>query len=375
MAPAASLVPNESSTSLVQTSRTSSIPSEYRAVEPLESGLREEMQKELRRSWYNWREDAFAAELKHSWTSPPTGSMLSIDGSTTSSHPIHLSRRLLGFCNKPTVLYWAYSAQIDYHCPNFIWGCIYAEWFRCYNQAPRLDFEYFFANPVCITSTGPRTLLELLETHELFYSRTFSFLDRLRHGENERTYMNAWPDQYKLLPVCRSIIVVFDELVPVRERLVYLDHEVQRQNVVMIRTGNETGLSEPISFESIRQLALPLARPDVETCTDIDAIRVPLATAIQFIVNLQRREEAAFPESAPSTAVDQSICPLIHRTECRPATITNVDDWVDRIMEMADEKGIDNVWHARDAMSNIQAAQRGERIDQSCPYDFCGRWR
>ena len=332
---------------------------------------------ELKRSWYDYVEGTFAWELRLSWTSGPTGDMLSIDGSITSSNPIYPLRELLKFCNKPTVLYWAYSAQIDYHCPRFIWASIYKEWRRCYNQAPRLDFEYFFANPVCITSTGPRTISDLLETHESLYSQTLSFLDRLRRGDNEKAYMDAWPDQFKLLPVCRAIIVVFDELVRIRAdgHLIHLDLEVQRQNVVMARTGNETGLSEPISFESIRELALPLARPDVETNKNIDAIRVPLATAIQFIVNLQRREEAAFPDSGPSTAVEESLCPSTDHTERFAARITNVDDWVDRVMELADEKGIDNVSEAKRAMSTVQAARRGEDPGWSCPYFFEGRWR
>ena len=281
MAPATSLNPNGSSANVVEASRTSS-PSEHRTEEPLDPKLREELRMELRKSWYASIEDTFGWELRISWTSRPMGYMLSIDGSATSSHPIYPSRRLLRLCNKPTVLHWAHSAQTDHHCPRFIWACIHKEWLRCYNQAPRLDFEHFFANPVGITSTGPRTIVKLIEIHESFYNRTFSLLDRLRRGDNEEAYMDAWPDQYKLLPVCRAIIVVLDGLVSVdlHERLIYLDLEVQRQNVVMVRTGNEKILSEPISFESIKELALPLARPDLETHDDIDAIRVPLATAV-----------------------------------------------------------------------------------------------
>ena len=376
MAPATSLNPNGSSANVVEASRTSS-PSEHRTEEPLDPKLREELRMELRKSWYASIEDTFGWELRISWTSRPMGYMLSIDGSTTSSHPIYLSRRLLRFCNKPTVLYWAHSAQIDHHCPRFIWACIYKEWLRCYNQAPRLDFEHFFANPVGITSRGPRTIVELLEIHESFYNGTFSLLDRLRRGDNEEAYMDAWPDQYKLLPVCRAIIVVLDELVSVdlHERLIYLDLDVQRQNVVMVRTGNEKYLSEPISFESIKELALPLARPDLETHNDIDAIRVPLATAVQFIVNLEQREEAAFPDSGPGTAVDEAFYPSPYHTERSAAKITNVDDWVDNVLEVADEKGIDKVSDARSAMLTVQAARRGEDPVWSRPCYFKGRWR
>lgn len=143
----------------------------------------------------------------------------------------------------------------------------------------------------------------------------------------------------------------------------------------MVRTGNETGLGEPISFESIRKLALPLASPDIEQYNDIDAIRTPLATAVQFIVNLQRREEAAFPESSPSTAVEQALCPLTHHTESYPAMITNFDDWVDKVVELADEKGTDNIPKAREAMLTVLAAQRGEHSVESDPYFLDGGWR
>ena len=375
MALAASLVPSESSANSVQTSRAS-IRAKNRAEEPLEFELREEMRKELRKSWYISIEDRFGGELVHSWTSGPAPYMLLIDGSGTSTHPIYRSQ-LLRFCNKPTTLYWAHSAQDNTSCPRFIWGCIYKEWFRCYNQAPRLDFEYFFANPVCITSTGPSTILELLEIHQLFHNRTSLLLENCRRGESEEAHVNAWPDQFKLLPVCRAIIVVLDELVldDVNKEMIYLDLEVQKQNVLMVRTGNEIGLSEPISFDSIRELALPLARPDVQTYNDIDAIRVPLATAVQFIVNLQQREEAAFPESAPSTAVDQALFPWTDYTGSDSPKITNVDEWVDRIMELADEKGVAKVWRAQEAMLTVQAARRGEQPVESNPPYFGGSWR
>ena len=372
MALASSPIPNYPSTnSTVQISHAS-VPSKEKAEEPLESELREELRKELKLSWYDCRKIEFARGLVHSWTSGTDLYMLSIDSLAVSTLPVYYSQ-LLRFCNKPTVLYWAHTAQLNNVCPRFIWGCIYKEWFRCYGQAPRLDFEYFFANPVCIKSTGPSTILELLETHKCFHNRAALLLDNARSNP---PYMEAWPDRYKILPVCRAIIVVLDELVREcdKEDAVYLDLEVQRQNVVMVRTGDEAGLSEPVSFESVKDLALPLARPDIEKNSDIDAIRVPLATAVQFMVNLQRREEIAIPESAPGTAVDPKLCPFTHKTELYEDKITNVDDWVDRVMERVDEMGIENVRVAQEAMETIQAARRGETPDEPDSYYFRS-WR
>lgn len=106
--------------------------------------------------------------------------------------------------------------------------------------------------------------------------------------------MRAWPDEFKLLPVCWAIIVVLDELSPEPEYepvydpdgFISLDNEIQRQSVLMVRTGDESGLSAPISFESVREQALPLARPDIESNECIDAVRVTLAIAVRFVADL-----------------------------------------------------------------------------------------
>ena len=375
MTPTSPVVPNYPSTTPYQIPHAS-ILSEYREVEPSNFGLREELRTEFRRIWCGWREELFGTELKYSWTNGKRKwpYMLTIDGSAIS---ILGAWQLKRFCNKPTVLYWTHSAQINKKCERFVWGCIYKEWFRCYDQAPILDFEHFFANPVCIKSTGPSLISEILDTHRLFYNRTFLFLDKLRRSEIDQTFSRAWRDRFKLLPVSRAIIVVFDENFRdyTNDPQVYLDLEVQRQNVLMVRTGDETGLSEPISFERVRDLALPLARPDIEPSDNIDAIRVPLATAVQFIVDLQRREEVAFPELALSMAVDRSICPCPPGIDQRQARITNADDFVDRAMEAIDEKGIDNFYWAKTAMACVQEARRGEHHDDSWRCFFEDHWR
>lgn len=94
-------------------------------------------------------------------TSPLNASRDAID-------PVQLRK----FCNKPTALCWAYSAQMDDRCPRLIFGCIYEEWSRCRNHEPRIDFEHFFANPVSITSAGPTTISGILEAYVYLYNKT-----------------------------------------------------------------------------------------------------------------------------------------------------------------------------------------------------------
>lgn len=191
--------------------------------------------------------------------------------------------------------------------------------------------------------------------------------------------MRAWPDVFKLLPVCWAIIVVLDELGPEPEYdpdgFILLDDVLRSQSFLMIRTGEESGLSAPISFQSVREQALPLARPDRGSNNCVDAVRVTLATAVRFVADLQRREEAAIPESAPAS-IEQDLNPPFPRAKIGPGNIPNVEEWVDQCMQMADENGIKSIQPTRQALLNVRAAQRGEHTpDRMMPYYWSCRWR
>ncbi|CAF9912597.1 hypothetical protein IMSHALPRED_000358 [Imshaugia aleurites] len=352
------------------------------------SKMREEIRIELRRRWHEIREGELSRTLRWAWDSDSSYGMLSVGmlsvDSSVKSGAAAVKSELLGkFCNKPTTLYWAHSAQRNDRCPRYIWGCIYKEWFRCHDYKPRMDFEHFFANPVRITSTGPTTIFDILETHEYLHNQTSLLLDKIRRGELEKSRMSAClsPQNYKLSPTCRAIIIVLDKLASREDDKFFsggyisLDEEVQKQNVLMVRTGDESGLSEPINFESVRERALPLARPDLNPHDGIEAIRVTLATAVGFVVDLQRREELAFPESAPSSAVDRALGPTPHHPKESSASTTNADEWVDKLMEIADDEGVDNVWEVRMAVSTVNAMHRGESRPFEIGLYFGNSWR
>ena len=75
----------------------------------------------------------------------------------------------------------------------------------------------------------------------------------------------------------------------------HYDDVAQNQSIILARTGHENGLSPPITFESLKDKTLPLARS--EDMGTIDVIRIPLQVGVHFVANLLLREEAAFPES------------------------------------------------------------------------------
>ncbi len=221
------------------------------------------------------------------------------------------------FCNKPTTFYWEQSAQWNGRCSGLIFSCIYKKWFRCHDGDPNIEFGHFFANPVQILSAGPKTVVSILEAHKSLCNQAASLLIKIDCDKPEGMPIDSgllhWPNSqhYKLLPRCRAIIIIIDQLnldTGSDSNSVILHEQSQRQSVLMVRTGDESHLSAPISFESIKADCLPLASTNFSG-SDIDLVRVSLATTVQFIANLQRREEAAFPNSRDLSAIEGYLCP------------------------------------------------------------------
>ena len=179
------------------------------------------------------------------------------------------------------------------------------------------------------------------------------------HGPEER---RNWQN-YQLLPICRALIVLFDERVPPLERridgTVSLDAEAQRQSVVLILTGYDEGLSEPISFNGIRSESLPLARDDTSAINSAKIIRVPMNIAVQFIAELQRREEEAMLASQQDT----TGAPAIDKAE----------EWMNKILDNPSESDLKQ-FAIEDALSTIDMRKRGEIPDEEEFNHWRGDW-
>jgi hypothetical protein len=150
---------------------------------------------------------------------------------------------------------------------------------------------------------------------------------------NCRFYCN-----YKLIPLCRAIIAILDEKDSWNDRqnLEEIDLWSPTQSLLLVRTSDESNLSTPISFSDIEKHSLALSQNDLEAKAEgIDVIRVTLPVAVRFIVELEERENAAFPELR-NNAVEMDLCPNMEFGD--PAL--NVDTWVEKIMQEAEEKGL-----------------------------------
>lgn len=112
--------------------------------------------------------------------------------------------------------------------------------------------------------------------------------------------------RFNLLPLCRTVIILLDEYFapPVRKTdgTFSLDDEVQRRTAVLVLTGYDQDLSGAVNFDTIRSESLPLTRHDVSATDSGNVIRVSLKTAVQFIAELQQREERAFSSSRKASA-------------------------------------------------------------------------
>lgn len=205
-------------------------------------------------------------------------------------------------------------------------------------------------------------------------------LGKIARGEADLVAGEPWPNpqSYKLLSTCRAIITILDNFGADAnadfDGYVRLGRESHRRSLLLVRTGDESHLSAPISFEKIRAESLPLDRSEITLNDGIDAIRVSLATAVQFIADLQKREEAAFPIERDLLLVDKSLCPSPMEHPRHGAF--SADAYADNIMQQAEEKGIDNVSATWTAVRSIKATELGVQIfDTRAPQHFRGRWK
>lgn len=198
------------------------------------------------------------------------------------------------FLNKPTALYLAHSAQNRDVYSSVVFACIYKDWFRYHSDNPDFGYGHFFANPIQINSIGPKTIADICEAHKSLCNRVSSLSDQGGQGK-AHVHDGRSPQDYKLLPLCRAILMILDERCPNPSGRLSLENQVQRQNVLIVRTREKDGLSAPISFDTIRSQSMPTGRSDVDTEESENTIRVSLRTAVKFILDLRQREEMAFP--------------------------------------------------------------------------------
>ena len=78
-------------------------------------------------------------------------------------------------------------------------------------------------------------------------------------------------------------------------------------------------------------------------------------TAVRFLIELERREEAAFP--SPYIATDRSMSPPTDNISSGTIAAT---EWANDILQKIEDKGIPKVKEVTSAMHQLEARGRGE---------------
>ncbi|KAH8801512.1 hypothetical protein F5884DRAFT_862206 [Xylogone sp. PMI_703] len=247
-----------------------------------------EVMEDLKQDWFIDKIDEYRAKLAYIWSPPnpinPRHIMIELFSTQDPRKrgrqiPYLNERREHLFYNKATVFYWTQSAteKIGGNGPVILGG---------------------------VKDKYAKTIPGLLRVHEHICAQV-----RKTQQENSRAltkFCKPWPDPryFRLHPICKALIVVFDDFKSVSaekhtDGLRHYDDVAQNQSIILVRTGHENGLSALISFESLMDKCLPLARSEDMGVHDV--IRVPLQVGVHFVASLLLREEAAFPESVISS--------------------------------------------------------------------------
>ena len=338
--------------------------------------LEAKVRSELSDSYHQYKESVFGADLKYHWKSDcPTMSRLTSKRPPTS--PLSFISTMK-YCNKSTIFYIAPSAQEEGRCSALNFPCIYKAWYRYHGNKPDKNFGRFCAVPVQITANGPQTIGEILVAHSDICERINTVLLSVKSGKSEQSG-DFWsmpacnPHYFHLLPLCRAMIVLQDEYVRPPPRKIgenlSLDAQMQRQTAVLILTGNDSELSSPINFEALKHCALPLARDDFIFDHEAPMIRVPLKAAVEFIAEMQKREDLA----TSLTMQDSMTMFSLPKSDGYFTGISNAEEYVDNILDHSLESE-DKRLKIKFALDSIEERERGEIYSQPEYHHWSPRW-
>lgn len=342
--------------------------------EPVPENLKSLVRENLVEDWHFHRVEEFFLRRKLEWTTVDS-EKITLGYRFNELDTRTLTRTLQSLCNKPTAFYWLQSAQrIDASgertlTSSIVFAAIYEEWSRC--GEPNIEFGHFFANPIRITPDGPSTIHAIVNAHARLCVHASDFVHKT-DGEVSR--------QYLLQPLYHAIVVLLDQLdlseVPEINGVISLRQYAQQQNVLLVRTGREDGLTEPISFDSLKPKSLPLQRSDDETAA-YDMTRVSLATAVKFVTELESREgPTSVARKRDQSYHDAFLDPMAPQGPKDPRPVChNAEAWAQAVLDDADEFGFDNIPEAKLSIRRVKAKAVGQEFAPFEHQPVRHRWR
>jgi hypothetical protein len=301
----------------------------------------------------------------------------------------HGERALIEYLNKELMVYFQHQSVVVPQ-DDRLGRYIYREWLRLHDGRPPFQRHSFFAKAVRFDEKGPQSLQDVSELHKSLCHRISARLDDAVEFCRFRTEMGggmdadespffcpspseriqSWRDHgFGLGHLFRSLYIVVDDQMltdkkPHRARLPHddaalfleeiCDWTCSQLTVLLVKTGDESHLSSPISFQSLfgAGLALNVNRPDYEGDVEESVVRVKVDVAVRFVWDVLRSEQTALDNigQAAQALVDEQreLCGL----------------WTEKVMKHACENGIDENGFTWQAVRRARARLNGEAFDE-----------
>lgn len=348
--------------------------------EPISSKLKSAIQKDLQDAWHSHREEWPHMTIKIAWSDCDDHMRITLEDETGKfprkrfDHP---PQKQFEFpLNKTTAFYWFPSAQrtlTDGQGSGIsltVAAMLYEEWRRCYNNRPSLEFGHFLAHPVGITKTGPLTIQAVLAAHQALCTQATNFISDLQQQpEGEIDGYSA--QNFNMLPTYKAIVLIIDRLEDWREfsdldGFINLRHYAKVQTLLVARTGLDQHLSTPVSLESLKSRSYPLERPEFDAQYP-DVVRVSLADAVKFIVDLEIQEN---PTVINLSVLETRLCPVVGGVLC-----LSPEQYSDLLIAEAEQHGYDQVRQTWLSVRRVQSTAVGEDFADLKPVLWRRKWR
>ncbi|PNP79335.1 hypothetical protein FNYG_07411 [Fusarium nygamai] len=292
------------------------------------------------------------------------------------------------FLNKEITVY------IDVHTVGdmdlgYIGRYLYRAWLHLHKGRPPFQRGGFFAKPLRISKQSTESLDGLLSFHADLTRTLCVHLDDLVHFEQGRDHSTITPQRvdpsvqslkdhgYLMRPLFRAIYMVVDNQslagytksprVSEREngdwmalRSQFRANQVSGHTVLLVRTGDDSHLSSPVTFLPLFDagLALNVNREDYQDEEEPEVVRVKIEDAISFIWDLTTKEMNFNKDN------------LDLAENLRQEQDMYCQAWVSKVIEHAQEVGIDINGYSWQAIRRALARANNEAfdVDQVDPY-------
>lgn len=320
--------------------------------------------------------DAFSTQRHEDWALWPRA--IFDDYSQLPDDTMLLSR--CTWLNQTTAIYFEPMSErrgLNDVAVSHIGRGLFAAWHefaRERGEKPNLQQRRYFAHPVMLLG-GPdtRPLADVIATHRRMCDALADAQDKPVSPKDPYSWVEHGAEMGVVYP---SVILVVDEAQKNWRGKSEADaREImfRRFSVLLVRTGNEEHLSEPVDFSSLGDAILPLGRDELLQDKQ-QVVRVRLDTAVRFIMNIERREQDRCPRlTAMKRILDED-------------TFRGADKFAADALAMAEENGgIDRNFDTWEAVRRARACLDGQPyyVDPklaedekqlACDYSFIRFW-